>query len=521
MLYETGFLSESLFAIQHAHIAGVLLVDLFAGFIAYTAYQNALRRQNRFLACTTLAYGGFTLLYTVYSGALLLLEPFPFSFLIFAPVARIILSCYLLLGLFYLKDRNNLTLFHWKKHCIVLIILTAILLTFAASCTFSVTLLRQGLELLALVISFTATIRLYLMPKKATVLTYHLWAQFIFTQSSFAFLIGYPWNLSWWIGQLLVLTGFIMMGFAILQNYAAVGSLKRVYDPNLLEHLMDQIIDSSPVGILLVDSELEIIRRNAASEEMLAWAQPDCNIAELLQTLQINLTELNISSQQDTCLFASLTKQVGKNEQSLDAKVCRLDDPTIDGYLITLIDMTTYYKAQQKINYLAKHDTLTDLPNRTEFLEKLAEELTEVQKNNQLLAVMFIDLDGFKQINDTLGHSIGDFVLKIIATRLRQSFKARDTIARLGGDEFTAIVPGISTWLDAGTIAERILIALEKPVVLEGQSFFLSASIGISLYPLHGATVEDLITKADQAMYQIKKHGKNGYIFADVEIKSD
>jgi len=169
---------------------------------------------------------------------------------------------------------------------------------------------------------------------------------------------------------------------------------------------------------------------------------------------------------------------------------------------------------QDHLRYLAYHDSLTGLSNRKFFAEQLYESLHWAQHYNLLLGLLFIDLDGFKQINDTLGHEMGDRLLITIAGRLSNSLRASDTVSRLGGDEFTVILRAIPNAQIAAKVAEKILSSINKPILLDGDTIQVSASIGISIYPDNSQDSETLMEQADAAMYRAKHLGKNRYEFA-------
>ncbi|PAX53227.1 CHASE2 domain-containing protein [Brunnivagina elsteri] len=169
---------------------------------------------------------------------------------------------------------------------------------------------------------------------------------------------------------------------------------------------------------------------------------------------------------------------------------------------------------EDRLRYLAYHDPLTGLPNRKLFAEQIEESLTWAKTNDLMVALLFIDLDGFKQVNDTLGHEMGDRLLVTIAGRLSNVLRVSDTVARLGGDEFIIILRAIPKEDVAARVAEKILIAIAEPIVLENNVARVSASIGISIYPLNSQDAETLIKQADSAMYRAKHMGKNRYVFA-------
>lgn len=178
-------------------------------------------------------------------------------------------------------------------------------------------------------------------------------------------------------------------------------------------------------------------------------------------------------------------------------------------------DITDRKRADELITYQAYHDILTDLPNRVLFKDRLGLAVLQAKRNDASLALMFIDLDRFKLVNDTLGHGIGDKLLQQAAVRLKACLRSGDTLARLGGDEFTAVLPELSDRQDAVLIAEKFLECLRQPFQLAGQSVHISASIGIAIYPTDGESTDELIRNSDVAMYQMKADGKNGYSFFD------
>lgn len=170
---------------------------------------------------------------------------------------------------------------------------------------------------------------------------------------------------------------------------------------------------------------------------------------------------------------------------------------------------------EDHLRYIAYHDALTGLPNRKAFAEELHESLSWAKSGNYLLALLFVDLDGFKQINDSLGHEMGDLLLVTVAHRLNNCLRGSDTVSRLGGDEFTIILRKIPKPQVAAKIADKILKSITEPIALEGHNAKISASIGISIYPYTAYNSETLLKRADAAMYRAKHLGKNRYEFAE------
>ena len=186
-----------------------------------------------------------------------------------------------------------------------------------------------------------------------------------------------------------------------------------------------------------------------------------------------------------------------------------------------VIQDITERKAQEaRIEHLAYHDSLTGLPNRTLLMDRLGQALSQAQRLDQQVAVLFIDLDRFKLVNDSLGHHVGDQLLQEIARRLRATLRDNDTVARVGGDEFQVIVCNVAGPTDAARIAEKLMRTLGEPFTLEGQELHVTASLGVSLYPRDGASGELLLKYADTALYEAKGEGRNAYRFFSPEMNA-
>jgi diguanylate cyclase (GGDEF)-like protein/PAS domain S-box-containing protein len=173
----------------------------------------------------------------------------------------------------------------------------------------------------------------------------------------------------------------------------------------------------------------------------------------------------------------------------------------------TAEDITNRKAAEAQVNYLAYHDALTGLPNRTLFMDRLENALAGARRKDEKLAVLFLDLDRFKNINDSLGHSFGDQMLKVVAERLKECVRAQDTVARVGGDEFLILLSEMEHEGEPSLAAQRILHAMGRTFVVHGRAVSTSCSVGVSMFPEHGADGETLIKNADAAMYCAKDDG--------------
>lgn len=177
------------------------------------------------------------------------------------------------------------------------------------------------------------------------------------------------------------------------------------------------------------------------------------------------------------------------------------------------IDEIQFQRDQMEL--MATHDALTGLPGMRLVTDRLQVAINSASRTQRKVVLLFIDLDGFKAVNDGFGHDAGDAVLKEVALRLRQSVRGEDTAARIGGDEFLVILSGLQDLGDVATVAEKLVAAIGKPIAFSGADVQVGASIGIAVFPEHGDTVEALRQMADGAMYAVKKSGKNGYAFAE------
>lgn len=182
-------------------------------------------------------------------------------------------------------------------------------------------------------------------------------------------------------------------------------------------------------------------------------------------------------------------------------------------YLAVVSDITPVKAVQERLDHLAHHDPLTGLPNRLLFMATLERSLAHAERQNTSVALLFVDLDHFKSINDTLGHDAGDQLLIEVARRLQHAIRAADLVARLGGDEFVVTLDNVREREEAGRIACKLLVDLQAPMAIAGKAVAPAASIGIALYPQDASTPATLLNAADDAMYEAKRQGRHSFAF--------
>ncbi len=185
----------------------------------------------------------------------------------------------------------------------------------------------------------------------------------------------------------------------------------------------------------------------------------------------------------------------------------------VSHFIGIMTDVTERKARESQMEFKAGHDTLTELPNRTLLEDRLSHAIDHAHRTGELVAVLFVDLDRFKPVNDTLGHAVGDALLRVVADRLRACVRAEDSVARIGGDEFVVMLEGLERPAAAEKVARKIMESLGQPLTIEGHALDISGTVGISLFPRDGTDVETLLRHADVAMYRAKKAGRNTFRF--------
>lgn len=294
-----------------------------------------------------------------------------------------------------------------------------------------------------------------------------------------------------------------------------------------------KVFENSNDGIMILDADSRIRQINPALVEMCGFEADEVLGASALGLILPSSADIHPRSANEAPgddLYTSALEQGFAQGESLGLRksgdafhsmttvtVLREEDGRIQCSIVTLRDVTESRSNEERIRHLAYYDALTSLPNRTLFHDRLEHELQRCERSGHCAALLFLDLDQFKAVNDSLGHAAGDKLLRIASDRLKDNVRSEDTVARMSGDEFTIILSGQSNKdhmvAAASHVARKILRELCEPFLLEGNEAFVSVSIGVSVYPEDGQTPSMLLRNADTAMYFAKEAGKNNFQF--------
>ena len=286
------------------------------------------------------------------------------------------------------------------------------------------------------------------------------------------------------IGLILVNFGFVLFYFRRQLTLLSESKL-----------LSMRIMENVGTAIVVINAEGNIELCNLAAERLFGYKPGE-------------LSGKNIRALIDKPYFMQIGKRTNGDRFTLDIDLNEIHASGRRLFITSLYDLTEQKFREEQLSHLAYHDPLTGLPNRLLFMDRLAQTIARAHRNNEMAAILFIDLDRFKQVNDELGHATGDLLLQSVATRLNNCLREGDTLTRLGGDEFTMIIDANDT-NKCAIVAQKILSALNQEFNLNGHTIQISGSIGASLYPNDSSDIDALLHYADIAMYRAKAQGGN------------
>ncbi|MFZ4287418.1 bifunctional diguanylate cyclase/phosphodiesterase [Variovorax sp. HJSM1_2] len=303
------------------------------------------------------------------------------------------------------------------------------------------------------------------------------------------------------------------------------------------------ILQSAPFMVIVTDTHGRIRAANAATERMLWYGRDELVGRPAAETL-MTAEELKAHAEQASmelglavptgAVGARVLRGLTEEREWLFRRkdgshlavnmalaVMRGVDGKATGFVGIAYDISERKRSESRIRHLAHHDTLTDLPNRALLHDRVAVAIEHAKRNNRTMAVMLLDLDHFKQINDSLGHSVGDVVLKEVAARLRATVRQSDTVARMGGDEFCVVLSDVDGRNESTMVAQKIVEAVQPAIHAGERELNVTVSVGIALYPGDGADLAALLQNADIAMYEAKKHGRDAYRVFVAQMQSE
>jgi diguanylate cyclase (GGDEF)-like protein/PAS domain S-box-containing protein len=281
--------------------------------------------------------------------------------------------------------------------------------------------------------------------------------------------------------------------------------------------------DSATEGIMIIDQNACITAINKGFTEITGFSEEDV-LGSTPKALQMDNHDLRCAllNEGKWCGEVSNTRKNNETYQEwLTITVVKNAEGNIVNYVGVFADITESKRSQNRLHELVNHDPLTGLPNRRLLNELLEHAIRRAEREKHQIALLFIDLDRFKAVNDSLGHQVGDKLLYEVSRRISQSMRESDIVARLGGDEFLVMMDMINHQDDAEKIAQKIIQALQAEFNIDGEEIFITASIGISIFPEDGKNVDSTIKAADMAMYQVKNKGKNNHCFYSAELSKD
>ena len=306
--------------------------------------------------------------------------------------------------------------------------------------------------------------------------------------------------------------GHLAKAFWEMTKNLKATTVSKKYVDNIIRNMTGGLVVVSPAGAIQTVNQRTLAMFGYREDELLGTMAatlftPDDEAVlspDLINTL---ITNGPLKDADVTCL----TKAGRRFPAHFSGSAMHNEEGALEGIICVINDITELKNAEHTLRKMAHYDALTGVGNRNLFFERLENTIRDAQRDERIFALLYLDLDNFKPINDSMGHDAGDLVLKTVANRLQEVVRTGDTVARMGGDEFTIILHALHSAADAEILARKISEIISAPLVINGSGCTLGASIGISLFPDDGADTEILVNKADYAMYQAKAAGRNTF----------
>jgi diguanylate cyclase (GGDEF)-like protein/PAS domain S-box-containing protein len=315
--------------------------------------------------------------------------------------------------------------------------------------------------------------------------------------------------------------GLSLATFLTLTVLALVWRLNRHLDKKSI--WLRTVVDNAPTALIIMNNRAEVLEWNSRAESIFGWKFEEIKDRPIFD-LVVPLADQAKVRDDISCVFATEKVHVSENwNRTKDGSMvlCEWRHALLqkDRLVAMATDITERKALENKLSDMAHSDSLTGLANRTLFFQKLDEAIALAKRRKEKVAVLFIDLDDFKVVNDLYGHEVGDVVLCEVVQRIKMAVREADILARIGGDEFVLILHDCESSEHAKNVAEKVLFHLERPLQIMGLTVTVGGSIGVSLFPDHGQKTNDLLKSADRAMYNVKQSEKNGVGVAELSRK--
>lgn len=514
------------------HEIAIAIATVEASFISYVSWRSYQASGEIFLRWMTVGFLAFTLVYATHG----LLTPAAHHnlalFLLYGPASRLAMLGCMAYGLAHYgkpaepPDAVWRTGF-WRTALVVIAVIVIAVAGLAHSPVAASPWLRKTLEIGAAALALTALGAMAGRRISSPLMMFFAVGLLLFVQAAGAFLLARPWDHLWWLAHAIFAAGFSVVSWGVAQALLTTKSFAQAYSQ---EHLMralereqahlQSVFDASPDTLVITDSLGTITMVNRQVTPLLGFSADEL-IGQSVDVLVPERLRANHPAQRNDFLGASGSRPMG---QGLEVRARRKDGAEIpvevslseiragNSVLVAsaMRDVTDRRRMEEELRQMAFNDPLTRLPNRRLFQDRLKQALKISRRQNSHGALLFLDLNRFKQLNDTHGHDVGDQLLMEVADRLRQTVRATDTVARLGGDEFVVLLENLAADSTiagkyAAQTAEKIHQALAEDYVFGDIRHRGSASIGISVFLGDEGDPDQIIKDADNAMYQAKK----------------
>jgi diguanylate cyclase (GGDEF)-like protein/PAS domain S-box-containing protein len=531
------------------HEFAIAVATMIGGFVSYVSWRSYQASGEIFLRWLTVGFLAFTLIYAPHGLLTRTAHHNIWLFLLYGPVSRLAMVGCLVYGLSkYGKATENPEVVQQRGFWRIALLSCAVVVITVAALAFSPLAsspwVRIPLEIIAGVLCLAGVTMTVRRRIRSPLMIFYAVALLLFAQAAIAFILAKPWNHLWWLAHAIFAAGFAVIGWGVARALLTTRSFALAYsEEQLMRALEDEkarlsemvgalqrsdahlksVFDASPDALLISDAHGRVVMANRQVTPLLGYTVDEL-IGQSIDDLVPDRLRATHLAQRAAYIGLPSTRPMG---QGLEVKARRKDGSEFPvevslsqiaaGHSILVAsamrDVTARKEMEKELRNLAFIDAMTQLPNRRQFLDRLTHALRISKRHNTHGAVLFLDLNKFKQLNDTHGHEAGDRLLCEVARRLRQVTRDIDTVARLGGDEFVILLEGLDQDRPKATdhvnrVAEKIRQSLAVEYVIGDIRHHCSASIGIAIFIGDEVDPDQVIRNADTAMYEAKKMGR-------------